>query len=842
MSTWGETIRELDVGSTFDDCFTQAYGARQWAPTDDDRRAARLLHIEIISRIATQALEYTEGVEERALTSFFEIFQRTRKITEDHHECAKFETIAWHVLNVHVRPFTARWHPRSVSGALRALDNSDSFRAELVGVQRALRDLDRVLQLIIGFEGYRPSTVTDRPGSDAIATEMDQSVTWRPLGIASEDKLANKERDHVGKRRAAYQLNPDTPWASGLALSGGGIRSATFSLGVLAALAKRDLLPQFDYMSTVSGGGYAGCFLTQLLGGSAEREEHGLKRIDKTFACSEGESEILQNIRQRASYLSGSFAERLGVATAQAYGVLANVLVLVLLAGAVASAEHLLRSQFEGYKNVLLTLSPEVKLAASAGFLFFGVLVGLLQSTILRTTLGFSMLAAGIWLMQGYVHRSVAYLFPSDHAASISLLLIVLPAMAAAAGVAYTMVNRIRPFLLSLITALFFLSIEVMLYKLFQDHSTPWLTLLAAGLGAALFLWLVLDVNRTSLHHYYRQKLAAAFLIKPNGLSARPSKLSELKLDKSPFPIINCSLNAPGSNNPRMRGRKCDLFSLTPVSAGALHALGPFQSIQDWESANPSLDLATAMALSGAAVSPQMGQLTPGGASFWLTLLNLRLNLWLRKPGTGSGGPGIQHLLRELTGSVDERGSMINVSDGGHIENLGVYELLRRRCRFIVAIDGESDPSMAFPALTNLQRLAYIDFGITVEVDLDDLRLDKSGLSRSHFQLCRILYPVRNQDHQHEIGYLVYLKLSLTGNEGEFIRGYKLDQPAFPHHSTLDQFFTEAQFEAYRALGEHIGDKLFLPAIVGELKPDANLEDWFKRLGRSILSERVKPT
>jgi hypothetical protein len=81
------------------------------------------------------------------------------------------------------------------------------------------------------------------------------------------------------------------------------------------------------------------------------------------------------------------------------------------------------------------------------------------------------------------------------------------------------------------------------------------------------------------------------------------------------------------------------------------------------------------------------------------------------------------------------------------------------------------------------------------------------------------------------------LKLSLTGNEGEFLRRFRLDEPAFPHHPTANQFFTETQFEAYRALGEHIGDKLFLRAIVGGLadSEDLQLEDWFGALGVAML-------
>jgi hypothetical protein len=199
----------------------------------------------------------------------------------------------------------------------------------------------------------------------------------------------------------------------------------------------------------------------------------------------------------------------------------------------------------------------------------------------------------------------------------------------------------------------------------------------------------------------------------------------------------------------------------------------------------------------------------------------------------------LTYLLQEMFGSANETRPYINVSDGGHIENLGVYELLRRRCKYIVAIDGEQDETMTFQGLTTLLRLAYIDLGITIDVGLDALRLATTGYSHSHFAFCRIHYPVDKRSGKESYGYLIYLKLSLTGNEGEFIKRYKLDEPAFPHTSTANQFFSEAQFEAYRSLGEHVGDKMFLPAIVGEAmaKGDARvvLETWFKEIGRNVL-------
>ena len=242
-----------------------------------------------------------------------------------------------------------------------------------------------------------------------------------------------------------------------------------------------------------------------------------------------------------------------------------------------------------------------------------------------------------------------------------------------------------------------------------------------------------------------------------------------------------------------------------------------------------------------------MGLRTTKQGSFWLTLFNMRLNAWLEKPGIVSNdkaaaprgrwrrGPGIYYLIREFMATASERLPYVNISDGGHIENLGVYELLRRRCRYVVAVDGEADPKMTFHALTNLQRLAYIDMGIMIDAELDEIRLLDTGFSRSHFRFCRIRYPTGDAMEPWEIGYLLYVKLSLTGNEGEFLRRYRLDEPSFPHHSTVDQFFSETQFEAYRLLGEHIGGKLFMRAIIGDIANNSvGVEEWMQKYAENF--------
>src|SRR5918912_547241 len=80
-------------------------------------------------------------------------------------------------------------------------------------------------------------------------------------GQLSESYL--KKTTEKGRLADIYELiHPLQPKRSALCLSGGGIRSATFCLGVLQGLARLNLLDKFDYLSTVSGGGYIGSWLT----------------------------------------------------------------------------------------------------------------------------------------------------------------------------------------------------------------------------------------------------------------------------------------------------------------------------------------------------------------------------------------------------------------------------------------------------------------------------------------------------------------------------------------------------------------------------------------------------
>lgn len=149
-------------------------------------------------------------------------------------------------------------------------------------------------------------------------------------------------------------------------------------------------------------------------------------------------------------------------------------------------------------------------------------------------------------------------------------------------------------------------------------------------------------------------------------------------------------------------------------------------------------------------------------------------------------------------GTADEDRLFLNVSDGGHFENLGVYELVRRRCKVIITSDAECDESLEFGGLGNMIRICETDFGAKIDIDLRSIRQQKDGRSLAHCAVGKIKYD------NGSLGYLIYLKASISGDEQVGIAQYRAAHASFPHESTSDQFFTEDQFESYRKLGLHV--------------------------------------
>ena len=406
----------------------------------------------------------------------------------------------------------------------------------------------------------------------------------------------------------------------------------------------------------------------------------------------------------------------------------------------------------------------------------------------------------------------------------------------------------------------------------FASELAPLATLLlaigACGLVAGVLAWRV-DINKFSLYMMYRNRLVRSYLGASNAkrqphpfvgfdaaddphlaelLWKKEAETSAVRHLQKPFHLINTALNLVNGKELAWQERKAASFTFSPgycgfelpprsdqANSNRTNALarGCFRStreygagkrdpvggrktasglrdkIEDYKDEEEGVKLGQAMAISGAAASPNMGFHSNPALAFLMTAFNVRLGRWNSNPRQGAwrnSSPtfGLGSLIKELIGSTDADSRYVYLSDGGHFENLGLYELVRRRCALIVAIDSGADGGTKFNDLGGAMRKCFTDFGIEIDLQVKDIVADPvSGLSKSHCTVGEIKYGL--VDAQCESGILLYIKPSLTGNEPADLLNYRKTNNNFPHQSTADQFFDETQFESYRKLGFHIG-------------------------------------
>jgi hypothetical protein len=815
-----------------------------------DQVAAHDLLSELRTRISTQHLPYQYGVEARALESLWEIFALARKAMKDHPGCEEFARVTTTMLNVDLRPVTAKWHRALKAGVLDSRDGANAFRADLAEVRRRLVAFAERLQLM-AYGKVVPDEITP----DVLdAAELERC--FRPLQfgldrvwICADDINADEAREIAERRTgAAIGKTPGTD-AVGLALSGGGIRSATFCLGVVQVLADRGLMKHFDFLSTVSGGGYTGSFITSRIGGAAD-----FSQITNPFGP---DTDAIRHLRQNAKYLSAvDLKHRWLMVSGTIAGLIINwmtPLFVLALAAWISNqmADQLPRDTWLSAVEVL-TVATIVSVLVYAFTLWVGkgahaggVLFAFCVAAVLSCT--------AIFIVElGYLKFEAAFHVPWPIIVVAVLFVIAGPAVARFLPTFRS--PKHRKLLLQAALAVAGLIVPLIalgsfyllrdLGRMDQILSAAWLNPLRYWKGETFLILVIvvsgifsiaLNINLTGPHKLYRDQLAKTFVETAAGSSAL--HLSEINASGiAPYHLINATVNLPSSKSPVLRDRKGDFFLFSKHWSGST-AVG-YSRTRDWRANNVPLDLATAMAISGAAASPHMGLGSMPTLSALLTLLNVRLGYWIANPKKRTfGAPGFLCLLREMTGSsMSENNAWLNVSDGGHIENMGMYELLRRRCKFIVCVDGEADPESTFQGQLTLVRHAQIDLGIRIEPRLDDIRPDpKSRFSRTHAQLFRIIYPATKDGRDAGQGLLLYLKLSLTGDEAELLKRYRLVNPDFPHQSTLDQFYDEEQFEAYRQLGVHVAEGTFSPALMSRDPNPGDVDVWFRQLAANML-------
>jgi hypothetical protein len=421
-----------------------------------------------------------------------------------------------------------------------------------------------------------------------------------------------------------------------------------------------------------------------------------------------------------------------------------------------------------------------------------------------------------------------------------------------------------------------------------------WALCLSTALSGSLgwmMAWCI-DINEFSLNTFYRGRLVRAYLgaanknrypnpftgfdpaddvlpltafkahesdPEPEGRGTPPIVSTGKRAGPydGPFPIYNATMNLVHGDELAWQERKGASFIFTPEVCGyetpwnAAANPQAFRKLQylayrdtdTYAYSDPGMHLGTAMSISGAAVSPNMGSYSQAATSFLLTVFNARLGWWLGNPRHRTtwdkAGPtqGLIYLAKELLGLTNDRSGFIYISDGGHFENLAIYELVRRRCRFIVACDAEEDSGFGFNGLGNAIRKCREDFGVEIDLRVDMIKPEPATmLSRSHCVVGTIRYP-----DQAGFGYLLYIKASLVGDEPEDVLQYRVKCPAFPHQSTSDQWFTESQFESYRRLGQHIAETTFQRAV-GDLKNKTCRNDYTQQLFEQLRDNWYPPS
>lgn len=398
---------------------------------------------------------------------------------------------------------------------------------------------------------------------------------------------------------------------------------------------------------------------------------------------------------------------------------------------------------------------------------------------------------------------------------------------------------------------------------LLEQRSLAYLGLTLLFLGFAFGAGLIVDINIFSLQEMYQNRLVRCFLgasrlkSEPIGASFRSRFLKERTPDpltgidpfddlplaglqiaakprngensldgyNGPVHLINAAINLNRDIELERQERKANSFVFSPHYCGSTSTdyrptgrtlvQGGQGAPADWiDGFGRNMTLGDAMAISGAAFSPNMGYYSSAPVTALLTLLNLRLGAWRGNPqGTQwhRFGPrmGWLHLFKEMLGLSDSDSDYIYLSDGGHFDNLGVYELLRRRCKYIIACDAGADPTGTCTELAMLIRKARVDFGIHIEIDTSALVPNATTkLARDHVAVGEIRYPAIG-DEPAGVGYLFYVKMTMRGDEPADILSYRNNHPDFPHRTTLDQFFSESQFESFRHLGYFIGAQAF---------------------------------
>jgi len=643
-----------------------------------------------------------------------------------------------------------------------------------------------------------------------------------------------REKEQLRLRRKKLGIEHGSPeqenWF-GIALSGGGIRSATINLGILKTLNKFGILQKADYLSSVSGGGYTQSYVQ----GTAKKEGDFAKLFTP---------EQIDAMRQHGEYLIpgkgngkrfNTFLLAVAFLVSWVMSLISPLLVGGLIYHIYLIITGLLGKQPFGRLNFLQGSDFSWWCSVLVGGL---LLVHFMANIVLNFNLGVSKIFNRIESM------------------------VVVAAMGLYAWIVFTG----------------FQGSEYLTTGEITDYTINAVLLFILGYFT--------NPNALSFHRFYRKQLADLFLrfsgsYDNMALKDVFSAESEKKEDYlAPYPLINTCLNLlnVGGDDVFKGTKTSDYYLLSPLFCGSkLVGYVPTDRYWDYQ----RMTLPAAVTISAAAVNPGMGMYSNKMLSVLMTVFNARLGFWISNPRILEQMRALvwwpAYFFRELLGYIGSNNKMINISDGGHIENLGVYELLRRGCRLIVAVDAGEDKLYAFFDLNNLIIRARNELGLEIRFRADEQPEDlirprpSQVYSKKRWAVAdiyqwwddqKVIDPatqldvsqVVNFDEPRKIGTFVYVKSSVLAPTGKPVLSesedrlkfgtykYKIYHPDFPHEPTSDQFFDEIQWEAYYQLGQYLGADLLgindLSQYEGDSAPEISVEQliaWFDHQDNPLL-------
>ena len=746
---------------------------------------------------------------------------------------------------------------------------------------------------------------------------IDEMVEWivprrKPEGLEQEKEMAEwielrKAKEDQRKKLLADKDKyfPKVDYRLvGLALSGGGVRSATYALGVLQRMAKLGVLKLVDFLSTASGGGYLGASWSSLTSPDnptapdnpkdephfgSEEATFPFKFIDHDKDSDrqlfDRESDAVRHLRAHGNWLLphlGLFDVWTWVALFRYVSSTAINLLLIPIPWFLGFMTLTMMIP-NGFWNREYPLSSGIIWLMGLGpavlFVIFMVFVwrqpkskkvGADKGAEIKHSLYWlqkSVLVAGVvWVLADLFVLGIAgvYILKLSLEASVSTAGGSGAILVAAVGTIYrffmgdmqggvaTETGGTRKKVASLLVgSLGYVALVVLLIAAYyaidsyffidpltlnrnpvSNNPSLHFALAAGAFGIAigmLFIPVRWFLNLFSMQIIYRRGLHKAYILERDSDKKtvvprhEPFLLTQLRKEGEeppdmPYHLIVSAVNTSGDTQLEHLGRRSDGLVFAHLHSGS--RITEYRRTGD-SPAFQNISLSEAMAISGAAISPNMGRFTTTSNAILMTLLNVRIGTWIRNPKDDQEKrlpwrPLVWFWLKELFGMASAEDRFIYLTDGGHFDNSAIYELLKRRCKYILAVDASSDINN----LATVCRLARIDLGVQLDVDLEPFKPDpKSGLSQRPYVVAKIKYPPVKGDGKIDgktEGVLVWISTTMTRGQKPDVVRYRETDPDFPFHSTTDQFFDQSQFEAYRQLGHTAVGVMFADAALGK--------------------------